>query len=90
MIFLQNLFRCPTPARLTRVEKSLLQAHFHSVKYCQYNIIDPRTLIYLPSSISTIYYRTRFKLLESRESFCKFRQFKTLSALLFSTTIFNI
>ncbi|AVS02463.1 hypothetical protein AXF06_00595 [Staphylococcus aureus] len=61
MIFLQNLFRCPTPARLTRVEKSLLQAHFHSVNYCQYNIIDPRTLIYLPSSISTIYYRTRFK-----------------------------
>ncbi|PTY75115.1 hypothetical protein B1T42_02115, partial [Staphylococcus aureus] len=68
--------RCPTPTcivcrnwesnfsvlgPLTRVEKSLLQAHFHSVNYCQYNIIDPRTLIYLPSSISTIYYRTRFK-----------------------------
>ncbi|AFH70557.1 hypothetical protein D3233_11725 [Staphylococcus aureus] len=35
---------------LTRVEKSLLQAHFHSVNYCQYNIIDPRTLIYVPSS----------------------------------------
>lgn len=50
MIFLQNLFRCPTPARLTRVEKSLLQAHFHSVNYCQYNIIDPRTLIYVLSS----------------------------------------
>ncbi|EYJ25155.1 hypothetical protein V327_01403, partial [Staphylococcus aureus F29450_091412] len=58
MIFLQNLFRCPTPTctllyadfppasmlgPLTRVEKSLLQAHFHSVNYCQYNIIDPRT-----------------------------------------------
>ncbi len=26
-----NLFRRPTPARLTRIEKSLLQAHFGSV-----------------------------------------------------------
>ncbi|EUV53473.1 hypothetical protein U606_01894, partial [Staphylococcus aureus F36683] len=26
MIFSQNLFRRPTPARLTRIEKSLLQA----------------------------------------------------------------
>ncbi|OLF29635.1 hypothetical protein BSZ10_08865 [Staphylococcus aureus] len=24
----QNLFRCTTPARLTRIKKSLLQAHF--------------------------------------------------------------
>ncbi|MEN0437848.1 hypothetical protein AAGX59_13745, partial [Staphylococcus aureus] len=31
MIFSQNLFRRPTPARLTRIEKSLLQAHFRSV-----------------------------------------------------------
>ncbi len=46
MIFSQNLFRRPTPARLTRIEKSLLQAHFRSVNYCQYNIVEHRTLIW--------------------------------------------
>ncbi|WP_205350814.1 hypothetical protein, partial [Staphylococcus aureus] len=40
MIFSQNLFRRPTPARLTRIEKSLLQAHFRSVNYCQYNFVE--------------------------------------------------
>ncbi|WP_238595244.1 hypothetical protein, partial [Staphylococcus aureus] len=49
MIFSQNLFRRPTPARLTRIEKSLLQAHFRSVNYCQYNFVDHRTLIYFPA-----------------------------------------
>ncbi|ADC38723.1 conserved hypothetical protein [Staphylococcus aureus A6224] len=49
MIFSQNLFRRPTPARLTRIEKSLLQAHFHSVNYCQYNFVEHRTLIYVPA-----------------------------------------
>ncbi|WP_113588107.1 hypothetical protein, partial [Staphylococcus aureus] len=48
MIFSQNLFRRPTPARLTRIEKSLLQAHFRSVNYCQYNFVEHRTLIYVP------------------------------------------
>ncbi|TJX58839.1 hypothetical protein FAF16_01630 [Staphylococcus aureus] len=28
----------------TRIEKSLLQAYFRSVNYCQYNIVVPRTL----------------------------------------------
>ncbi|PAK70676.1 hypothetical protein B8W97_03940 [Staphylococcus haemolyticus] len=28
IIFSQNLFRSPTPARMTRFEKSLIQAHF--------------------------------------------------------------
>ena len=28
IIFSQNLFRCITPARMTRFEKSLIQAHF--------------------------------------------------------------
>ncbi|RNH88381.1 hypothetical protein EE091_09995 [Staphylococcus aureus] len=28
----------------TRIEKSLLQAYFLSVNYCQYNIVVPRTL----------------------------------------------
>ncbi|EOB7572252.1 TPA: hypothetical protein ACN2JR_002380, partial [Staphylococcus aureus] len=49
MIFSQNLFRRPTPARLTRIEKSLLQAHFLSVNYCQYNFVEHRTLIYVPA-----------------------------------------
>ncbi|BCN87753.1 hypothetical protein SASK131_06100 [Staphylococcus argenteus] len=43
------------PARLTRIEKSLLQAHFHSVNYCQYNIIDSRTLIYVPACMHKFY-----------------------------------
>ncbi|GJF43267.1 hypothetical protein SASK001_04950 [Staphylococcus argenteus] len=47
MIFSQNLFRRPTPARLTRIEKSLLQAHFRSVNYCQYNFVEHITLIYI-------------------------------------------
>ncbi|AGU61511.1 Hypothetical protein SAKOR_01371 [Staphylococcus aureus subsp. aureus CN1] len=34
---------------LTRIEKSLLQAHFCSVNYCQYNIVEHRTLIYVPA-----------------------------------------
>ncbi|MBU7201137.1 hypothetical protein, partial [Staphylococcus aureus] len=49
MIFSKNLFRRPTPARLTRIEKSLLQAHFRSVNYCQYNFVEHRTLIYVPA-----------------------------------------
>ncbi|SCU16440.1 Protein of uncharacterised function (DUF3125) [Staphylococcus aureus] len=51
MIFSQNLFRRPTPARLTRIEKSLLQAHFRSVNYCQYNFVEHRTLIYVQACI---------------------------------------
>lgn len=31
--------------------KSLLQAQFHSVNYCQYNISEPRTLIYVLGSL---------------------------------------
>ncbi|ORN88161.1 hypothetical protein B8A01_04370 [Staphylococcus aureus] len=34
---------------LTRIEKSLLQAHFHSVNYCQYNFVEHRILIYVPA-----------------------------------------
>ncbi|EOR37439.1 hypothetical protein S103564_0160 [Staphylococcus aureus subsp. aureus 103564] len=51
MIFSQNLFRRPTPARLTRIEKSLLQANFRSVNYCQYNFVEHRTLIYVSGSL---------------------------------------
>ncbi|TLV63509.1 hypothetical protein FFY12_13260 [Staphylococcus aureus] len=39
------------PARLTRIEKSLLQAHFHSVNYCQYNFVEHRTLNYVPACL---------------------------------------
>ncbi|HHO6680017.1 TPA: hypothetical protein ACRVOZ_002011, partial [Staphylococcus aureus] len=46
------LYRRPTPARLTRIEKSLLQAHFRSVNYCQYNFVEHRTLIYFPACLS--------------------------------------
>ncbi|PNZ51060.1 hypothetical protein CD116_01740 [Staphylococcus schweitzeri] len=35
---------------LTRIEKSLLQAHFRSVNYCQYNFVEHRTLIYVSGS----------------------------------------
>ncbi|GAB5660878.1 hypothetical protein JMUB7490_05180 [Staphylococcus aureus] len=52
MIFSQNLFRRPTTARLTRIEKSLLQVHFRSVNYCQYNFVEHRTLIYVPACLS--------------------------------------
>ncbi|PGG76130.1 hypothetical protein CRU83_12935 [Staphylococcus aureus] len=31
---------------LTRIEKSLLQAHFRLVNYCQYNFVEHRTLIF--------------------------------------------
>ncbi|PNZ50548.1 hypothetical protein CD116_03610, partial [Staphylococcus schweitzeri] len=34
----------------TRIEKSLLQAHFRSVNYCQYNSLEHRTLIYVSGS----------------------------------------
>ncbi|MDR8666881.1 hypothetical protein XD08_06410 [Staphylococcus aureus] len=34
---------------VTRIEKSLLQAHFRSVNYCQYNFVEHRTLIYVPA-----------------------------------------
>ncbi|ORO15095.1 hypothetical protein B8A01_09320, partial [Staphylococcus aureus] len=44
-------FRRPTPARLTRIEKSLLQAHFRSVNYCHYNFVEHRTLIYVSGSL---------------------------------------
>ncbi len=54
MIFTQNLFRRPTPARMTRIEKSLLQAHFRSVNYCQYNFVEHRTLIYVPVFLSML------------------------------------
>ncbi|WP_078152075.1 hypothetical protein, partial [Staphylococcus aureus] len=64
MIFSQNLFRRPTPTSiacrnwksnfsmlgpLTLIEKSLLQAHFRSVNYRQYNFVEHRTLIYVPA-----------------------------------------
>ncbi|MCL9693100.1 hypothetical protein AXF04_05300 [Staphylococcus aureus] len=29
--------------------KSLLQVHFRSVNYCQYNFVEHRTLIYVPA-----------------------------------------
>ncbi|NBL50759.1 hypothetical protein EON04_13530, partial [Staphylococcus aureus] len=45
------LFRRPTPARLTRIEKSLLQANFRSVNYCHYNFVEHRTLIYVSGSL---------------------------------------
>ena len=54
MIFSKNLFRRPTPARLTRIEKSLLQAYFHSVNYCQYNIVNYRTFISVSGSLSLV------------------------------------
>ncbi|ARH70739.1 hypothetical protein BZJ79_06750 [Staphylococcus aureus] len=34
---------------LTRIEKSLLQAHFRSVNYYQYNFVEHRILIYVPA-----------------------------------------
>ncbi len=34
----------------TRIEKSLLQAHFRSVNYCHYNFVEHRTLIYVSGS----------------------------------------
>ncbi|CXJ20670.1 Protein of uncharacterised function (DUF3125) [Staphylococcus aureus] len=54
MIFSKNLFRRPAPARLTRIEKSLLQAHFRSVNYSQYNFVEHGTLIYFPGSLNNI------------------------------------
>ncbi|RNA82318.1 hypothetical protein EDM49_10050 [Staphylococcus aureus] len=39
------------PARLTRIEKSLLQANFRSVNYCHYNFVEHRTLIYVSGSL---------------------------------------
>ncbi|MCE3360706.1 hypothetical protein, partial [Staphylococcus aureus] len=36
----------------TRIEKSLLQVHFRSVNYCQYNFVEHRTLIYVPACLS--------------------------------------
>ncbi|QCQ30010.1 hypothetical protein M013TW_03530 [Staphylococcus aureus subsp. aureus M013] len=42
------------PARLTRIEKSLLQAYFHSVNYCQYNIVNYRTFISVSGSLSLV------------------------------------
>ncbi len=42
------------PARLTRIEKSLLQAYFHSVNYCQYNIVNYRTFISISGSLSLV------------------------------------
>ncbi|EFG56377.1 hypothetical protein SIAG_01175 [Staphylococcus aureus subsp. aureus EMRSA16] len=54
MIFSKNLFRRPAPARLTRIEKSLLQAYFRSVNYCQYNFVEHGTLIYFPGSLNNI------------------------------------
>ncbi|PSH82794.1 hypothetical protein C7J96_11650 [Staphylococcus aureus] len=62
MIFSQNLFRRPTPTPiacrnwnsnfsmlgpLTLIGKSLLQAQFCSVNYCQCNFSDFRALIYV-------------------------------------------
>ncbi|PZI18489.1 hypothetical protein C7R28_06945 [Staphylococcus aureus] len=35
---------------MTRIEKSLLQAHFRSVNYCHYNFVEHRTLIYVSGS----------------------------------------
>ncbi|RIO92774.1 hypothetical protein BUZ39_03885 [Staphylococcus haemolyticus] len=32
----QNLFRCTTPARLTRIKKACYKCIFNSVNYCQY------------------------------------------------------
>ncbi|CDR66797.1 Protein of unknown function (DUF3125) [Staphylococcus schweitzeri] len=63
MIFSQNLFRRPTPARLTRIEKSLLQAHFRSVNYCQYNFVEHRTLIYVSGSYAVVAKQTTVFLL---------------------------
>ncbi|AMQ80929.1 hypothetical protein CKU_2209 [Staphylococcus aureus] len=33
----------------------MLQAHFRSVNYCQYNIVEHRTLIYVPASSPSCY-----------------------------------
>ncbi|QLH97520.1 hypothetical protein SA0759_00687 [Staphylococcus aureus] len=43
------LFEILCVGALTRIEKSLLQAHFRSVNYCQYNFVEHRTLIYVPA-----------------------------------------
>ncbi|RQX51509.1 hypothetical protein DB782_05750, partial [Staphylococcus aureus] len=45
------LFVGAPPARLTRIEKSLLQANFRSVNYCHYNFVEHRTLIYVSGSL---------------------------------------
>ncbi|RDE29231.1 hypothetical protein DV915_12445, partial [Staphylococcus aureus] len=34
----------------TRSEKCLLQVHFRSVNYCQFNFVEHRTLIYVQAS----------------------------------------
>ncbi|EES92584.1 hypothetical protein HMPREF1625_00904 [Staphylococcus aureus 880] len=39
---------------MTRIEKSLLQAYFHSVNYCQYNIVNYRTFISVSGSLSLV------------------------------------
>ncbi len=49
----RNLFRRVPPARLTRIEKSLLQAYFRSVNYCQYNV-NYRTFISVSGSLSLV------------------------------------
>ncbi|PNZ56479.1 hypothetical protein CD170_09735 [Staphylococcus aureus] len=46
--------------------KSLLQAQFHSVNYCQYNISEPRILIYYRTT-TIRYFELKFILL-----FCHF------------------
>ncbi|RZH70807.1 hypothetical protein EIG90_14890, partial [Staphylococcus aureus] len=48
---IQFLFVGAPPARLTRIEKSLLQANFRSVNYCHYNFVEHRTLIYVSGSL---------------------------------------
>ncbi|ENN63616.1 Protein of uncharacterised function (DUF3125) [Staphylococcus aureus] len=71
MIFSQNLFRRPTPARLTRIEKILLQAHFLSVNYCQYNFVEHRTLISVP--LPTYYSYLKFDKTSNILSFCSLK-----------------
>ncbi|CAI81607.1 hypothetical protein SAB1918 [Staphylococcus aureus RF122] len=43
---------CSAPlAWVTIIEKSWLQAHFWSINYCQYNFVEPRTLILCPGLV---------------------------------------
>ncbi|PZI15945.1 hypothetical protein C7R28_13270 [Staphylococcus aureus] len=43
---------CSAPlAWVTIIEKSWLQAHFRSINYCQYSIVEPRTLILCPGLV---------------------------------------
>ncbi|HAR7074073.1 TPA: hypothetical protein I2T40_10675 [Staphylococcus aureus] len=46
-----NSLCCAPLAWVTIIDKSCLQAHFCSINYFQYNIVEPRTLILCPGLV---------------------------------------